>query len=146
MRKQWLMGLALSLVLLAGCSASNVVKTYESGQDNVMVTYQELKDGTWKREDTVYQYRLELTGTLPNAQADSHYVVLSQREDVTHLPGGLSGTGEQYGLLGTSGLCPGGNGLSGWFRCINKAPALGMAPCYPKGGAFSWLDKGTHLL
>lgn len=83
MRKQWLMGLALSLVLLAGCSASNVVKTYESGQDNVMVTYQELKDGTWKCEDTVYQYRLELTGTLPNAQADSHYVVLSQREDVT---------------------------------------------------------------
>lgn len=83
MRKQWLMGLALSLVLLAGCSASNVVKTYESGQDSVMVTYQELKDGTWKCEDTVYQYRLELTGTLPNAQADSHYVVLSQREDVT---------------------------------------------------------------
>ena len=83
MRKQWLMGLALSLVLLAGCSASNVVKTYESDQDSVMVTYQELKDGTWKCEDTVYQYRLELTGTLPNAQADSHYVVLSQREDVT---------------------------------------------------------------
>lgn len=83
MRKQWLMGLALSLVLLAGCSASNVVKTYESGQDSVMVTYQELRDGTWKCEDTVYQYRLELTGTLPNAQADSHYVVLSQREDVT---------------------------------------------------------------
>lgn len=82
MRKQWLMGLALSLVLLAGCSASNVVKTYESGQDNVMVTYQELKDGTWKCEDTVYQYRLELTGTLPNAQADSHYVVLCQREDI----------------------------------------------------------------
>ena len=83
MRKQWLMGLALSLVLLAGCSASNVVKTYESGQDSVMVTYQELKDGTWKCEDTVYQYRLELTGTLPKAQADSHYVVLSQREDVS---------------------------------------------------------------
>ena len=83
MRKQWLMGLALSLVLLAGCSASNVVKTYESGQDNVMVTYQELKDGTWKCEGTVYPYRLELTGTLPNAHADSHYVGLSQREDVT---------------------------------------------------------------
>ena len=83
MRKQWLMGLALSLVLLAGCSASNVVKTYESGQDNVMVTYQELKDGTWKCEGTVYPYRLELSGTLPNARADSHYVVLSQREDVT---------------------------------------------------------------
>lgn len=83
MRKQWLMGLALSLVLLAGCSASNVVKTYDSEEDGVMVTYQELKDGTWKCENTVYPYRLELTGTLPNAQADSHYVVLSQREDIT---------------------------------------------------------------
>lgn len=83
MKKQWLMGLALSLVLLAGCSASNVVKTYDSGQDGVMVTYQELKDGTWKCEDTVYPYRLELSGTLPNARVDSHYVVLSQREDVT---------------------------------------------------------------
>ena len=83
MRKQWLMGLALSLVLLAGCSASNVVKTYDSQQDGVMVTYQELKDGTWKCEGTVYPYRLELSGTLPNARADSHYVVLSQREDVT---------------------------------------------------------------
>lgn len=83
MRKQWLMGLALSLVLLAGCSASNVVKTYESGQDSVMVTYQELKDGTWKCEDTVYQYRLELTGRERLAVKDSTFVVLSQREDVT---------------------------------------------------------------
>ena len=83
MKKQWLIGLALSLVLLTGCSASNVVKTYDSGQDGVMVTYQELKDGTWQCEDTVYPYRLELSGTLPNAQADSRYVVLSQREDVT---------------------------------------------------------------
>ena len=62
---------------------SNVVKTYDSQQDGVMVTYQELKDGTWKCEGTVYPYRLELSGTLPNARADSHYVVLSQREDVT---------------------------------------------------------------
>ena len=69
--------------MLAGCSASNVVKTYDSQQDGVMVTYQELKDGTWKCEGTVYPYRLELSGTLPNARADSHYVVLSQREDVT---------------------------------------------------------------
>lgn len=83
MRKQWLMGLALSLVLLAGCSASNVVKTYESDQDSVMVTYQELKDGTWKCEDTVYQYRLELTGRERLAVEDSTFVVLSQREDVT---------------------------------------------------------------
>lgn len=83
MRKRWLMGLALSLVLLAGCSASNVVKTYDSGHDGVMVAYQELKDGTWQCEDAVYPYCLELSGALPNAQADSHYVVLSQREDIT---------------------------------------------------------------
>lgn len=83
MKKQWLVGLSLSLVLLAGCSASKVVKTYDSGQDGVMVTYQELKDGTWRCEDTVYPYRLELTGTLPNARTASHYVVLSHRDTVT---------------------------------------------------------------
>ncbi len=83
MRKQWLMGLALSLVLLAGCSASNVVKTYDSEEDGVMVTYQELKDGTWKCENTVYPYRLELTGRQRLAVQDSTFVVLSQREDVT---------------------------------------------------------------
>lgn len=83
MKKQWLMGLALSLVLLAGCSASNVVKTYDSKQDGVMVTYQELKDGTWKCEDTVYPYRLELSGRQRLAVQDSTFVVLSQREDVT---------------------------------------------------------------
>lgn len=83
MRKQWLVGLAVSLVLLAGCSASNVVKTYDSGQDGVMVTYQELKDGTWQCEDTVYPYRLELTGRQRLAVQDSTFVVLSQREDVT---------------------------------------------------------------
>lgn len=83
MRKQWLMSLALSLVLLAGCSASNVVKTYDSEEDGVMVTYQELKDGTWKCENTVYPYRLELTGRQRLAVQDSTFVVLSQREDVT---------------------------------------------------------------
>ena len=51
--------------------------------ENLADIYQELKDGTWKCEDTVYPYRLELSGTLPNARVDSHYVVLSQREDVT---------------------------------------------------------------
>lgn len=83
MKQHWLIGVALSLLLLAGCSASNVVKTYDSGKDGVMVTYQELKDGTWQCEDTVYPYRLELTGTLPNARTASHYVVLSHREDVS---------------------------------------------------------------
>ena len=83
MRKQWLMGLAVSLVRLAACSASTVVKTYASEEDGVMVTYQELKDGTWKCEDTVYQYRLELTGRERLAVEDSTFVVLSQREDVT---------------------------------------------------------------
>lgn len=83
MRQHWLIGLALSLLLLAGCSASSVVKTYDSEKAGVMVTYQELKNGTWQCEDTVYPYRLELTGRGRLAETDSTFVVLSQREDVT---------------------------------------------------------------
>lgn len=93
-------GLILTIILtLAACTASGqepyVVKTYEKTPDEKMeeylaastlitnVTYYEVSDGTWKTDDHSYQYRLELTGTLPNSEAKHTYVVLSNREDVT---------------------------------------------------------------
>lgn len=36
-----------------------------------------LNDGTWKCEDTVYLFRLELNGKMPNAKEESQYVVLT---------------------------------------------------------------------
>ncbi len=63
---------------------AKVVRTYEaSEEDGIPYTYYELEDGTWKCEDTVYQYRLELAGRMPNAESDSHYVVLTDNGGLT---------------------------------------------------------------
>lgn len=48
-----------------------------------MVTYQQLKDGTWQCEGAVFQYRLELSGMLPNSQEETRYVILTNNNDLT---------------------------------------------------------------
>lgn len=72
-----------------------VVKTYEvtdaalmdEAQDEdeliVMVKYYEMSDGTWKTDDYAYQYRLEITGRMGNAEKDSTFVFLSNMEEIT---------------------------------------------------------------
>ena len=45
--------------------------------------YRQNEDGTWHYGGQDYKHRLMLTGTLPNAAADSFYVVLSDSEDIT---------------------------------------------------------------
>jgi len=45
--------------------------------------YHQNEDGSWCYMGRNYQYRLMLTGTLPNAAADSFYVVLSDYDDIT---------------------------------------------------------------
>lgn len=71
-------------VLLAGCGKADTVKTYEKSEnDGILVTYCETEDGTWECNDTVYQFRLELSGRMPNAESDSYYVVLTNHEDLT---------------------------------------------------------------
>lgn len=76
--------IALLSVLLMGCGNAEVAKTYEeSDTDGILVTYSELNDGTWQCDDTVYQYRLELTGTLPNATSEIYYVVLTDNANLT---------------------------------------------------------------
>ena len=73
----------------------SVIKTYEVTDteliqeclDNdeliTMVQYYEMSDGTWKTDDYSYQYRLEITGRMPNAAKDSTFVFLSNIEDIT---------------------------------------------------------------
>lgn len=72
-----------------------VVKTYEvtdaalmnevQDEDELitMVKYYEMSDGTWKTDDYAYQYRLEITGRMGNADKDSTFVFLSNREEIT---------------------------------------------------------------
>lgn len=42
-----------------------------------------MKDGTWKCNDTIYQFRLELSGRMPYAVEDSYYVVLTDNDKLT---------------------------------------------------------------
>ena len=91
--------LLITLLLpgLVGCSQKepSVVQTYEATdselvdeywENNELVTfvsYYEMSDGTWKTDDFAYQYRLEITGRLPNAVKDTTYVYLSNIKDIT---------------------------------------------------------------
>jgi len=57
-----------------------VLNIYDSGADTevknendeytIFVKYYEMSDGTWKTDDYTYQYRLEITGRMPNAVKD----------------------------------------------------------------------------
>ena len=47
------------------------------------VAYSRNADGTWDHNGTTYQYRLELTGRMPNASADTTFVYLSNLETIT---------------------------------------------------------------
>ncbi len=72
-----------ALFLLMGCSPKaaepHIVDTIEAP----FATYYELSDGTWQAEGEVYQYRLEITGRMPNAAVDSTFVYLSNIENIS---------------------------------------------------------------
>ncbi len=42
-----------------------------------------MSDGTWRTDDYVYKYRLELTGRMGGASKDMTFVYLSNTEDIT---------------------------------------------------------------
>lgn len=78
MNKKLFAILAACLMFFVGCGENEIVNTYEQSEDSgVMKTYYEMKDGTWKCDDTIYKYRLELNGRMPNAEKDSCFVVLT---------------------------------------------------------------------
>lgn len=87
----------LVLLNLLGCSPKepSVVKTYEVTNSELaqeyfeknelvtMVKYYEMSDGTWKTDDHTYQFRLEITGRMNNAEKDSTFVFLSNTKEIT---------------------------------------------------------------
>ena len=86
--------ITLMLLSLFGCSQKepSVVKTYEVTDSELafendelvtMVKYYEMSNGTWKTDDYTYQYRLEVTGRMNNADKDSTFVFLSNIKDIT---------------------------------------------------------------
>ena len=80
-----------TMFCLCGCSQKepSVVKTYEKTDSEeafentepvIMVKHYEMSDGTWKTDDYTYQYRLEITGRMDNAEKDSTFIFLSNVE------------------------------------------------------------------
>lgn len=82
--KKMLIIIGIFAVLLVGCQKNDITKTYkESKDEGIIFTYYKMNDGTWKCDDKIYQYRLELAGRMPNAETDSYYVVLTDNEKLT---------------------------------------------------------------
>ena len=80
MKKAWI-SLILFFAVLTGCGKAAVAATYQASENNgIVTTYYEMEDGTWRCNGASFRYRLELDGRMPNAESDSHYVVLTNDE------------------------------------------------------------------
>lgn len=78
-------GLIILLCLLLALSASGCAKKASAKNtiDGNMKTYSEMDDGTWTCDGRTYQYRLEISGRMPNASADSSFVYLSNLKEIS---------------------------------------------------------------
>ena len=89
--------LLLVLSLLCGCAGQGDVKQTINGS---IMTYQEMNDGTWQCEGYTYAKKLELSGRMPNAAADSTFVYLTNLDDITfeqaYLAAGVSSSTDDY--------------------------------------------------
>ena len=70
----------LLVIAISGCAKRTGVKNTIEGN---IYTYYEMTDGTWMCGDRSYQYRLEISGRMPNAAVDSTFVYLSNIEEIT---------------------------------------------------------------
>ena len=94
-------GLVLLCILLAaafsGCARKAAVRNTIEGN---MKTYCEMTDGTWMCDGRPYQYRLEISGRMPNAAVDSTFVYLSNIPEITfdqaYRAAGVSSSSEDY--------------------------------------------------
>ena len=73
---------------------------FENDEIVILVKHYEMSDGTWKTDNFTYQYRLEITGRMPNAVKDTTYVFLSNVEEISFqkamMASGLSSNTEDY--------------------------------------------------
>ena len=88
---------AIMVITFSGCARKAVAKNTIDGN---MKTYYEMTDGTWMCDDHMYQYRLEITGRMPNAAVDSSFVYLSNIEEITfdqaYKSAGISSNSDDY--------------------------------------------------
>ena len=88
---------ALLVIIFSGCAKNAAVKNTIEGN---MKTYYEMTDGTWRCDDHLYKYRLEINGRIPNAAVDSSFVYLSNIEEITfdqaYKAAGISSNSNDY--------------------------------------------------
>ncbi len=89
-RKNLLVVLCIAILLVAVVVVLALVGTRKERQPQVkgtivtdITTYYGMDDGTWQCNDISYQYRLEISGRMPNAAEDSTFVYLSNLENIT---------------------------------------------------------------
>ena len=72
------------IVLVVSACAKTQTETYvtEEIEGNVHA-YSRLSDGTWFCEGQSYRYRLEISGTLPNATRGITFVYLSNLKEIS---------------------------------------------------------------
>ena len=81
-------------------ATSDTEVTHENDKFVILVKHYEMSDGTWKTDDYTYQYKLEISGRMPNAVKDSTFVFLSNIEEISFqkamMASGLSSNMEDY--------------------------------------------------
>ncbi|MBQ4244613.1 MAG: immunogenic protein [Clostridia bacterium] len=89
--------LIAAAVVFAGCKKDSPVRNTVNGN---MKTYYEMQNGTWQCDGYTYKYRLEISGRMPNAAADTTFVYLSNIEEIpfekAYMAGGLSSNFADY--------------------------------------------------
>ena len=67
----------LCMMMLLSASACGKQGSVRNTVEGNMKTYYKMNDGTWMCDDYIYHYRLEISGRMPNAAADTTFVYLS---------------------------------------------------------------------
>lgn len=78
-----LLTLVFLILLIPAQTACAKTAAVRQGIITDLSSYLELDDGTWKCGDTIYKYRLEITGRMPNAMKDSTFVYLSNLPEIS---------------------------------------------------------------
>ena len=89
------------IVMVVSLSACvNKDEFFKNEIEGNMKIYYEMKDGTWLCDNQIYQYRLEISGRMPNAAKDSTFTYLSNIEEISfekaYMAAGLSSNSEDY--------------------------------------------------
>ena len=87
----------IMIVSVAACGKKDGVRNSVNGN---MKKYYEMNDGSWMCDDCSYEYRLEISGRMPNAAVDTTFVFLSNIPDISfeqaYKAAGISSNSEDY--------------------------------------------------